>query len=243
MFDLTIVGGEVIDGTGAPRRRADVGITGGRIVEIGDLAGPSARRIDAAGKVVTPGFIDVHTHYDAQVAWDPYLTPSPLHGVTTVIGGNCGFTLAPMEEEAVPYLTAMLARVEGMPLASVRAGVDIRWRSFGEYLDTVEGNVGLNVGFLVGHSTVRRLVLGEDWRREASDEEIAEMCTSRRSQSDVGSARVLVVVGGDAQRRRRRPDPIAICPGGGVAPPFGYPSRTPRNLARVHTMGKRTVPR
>jgi N-acyl-D-aspartate/D-glutamate deacylase len=175
VFDLTIVGGEVIDGTGAPRRRADVGITGGRIVEIGDLAGPSARCIDATGKVVTPGFIDVHTHYDAQVAWDPYLTPSPLHGVTTVIGGNCGFTLAPMEEQAVDYLTAMLARVEGMPLASVRAGVDITWRSFGEYLDTVEGNVGLNVGFLVGHSTVRRLVLGEDWRREASDEEIAEM--------------------------------------------------------------------
>ena len=176
MLDVAIVGGEVIDGSGTPRRRADVGMRDGRIVEIGDLEEPAARRIDAVGKVVTPGFIDVHTHYDAQAAWDPYLTPSPLHGVTTAIGGNCGFTLAPMEEEAIDYLTAMLARVEGIPLATIRAGVDIRWRSFGEYLDTIEGNVGLNVGFLVGHSTVRRLVLGEDWRREARDEEIEEMC-------------------------------------------------------------------
>jgi N-acyl-D-aspartate/D-glutamate deacylase len=175
VLDVAIVGGEVIDGTGAPRRRADVGIRDGRIVEIGDLEEPATRRIDAGGKVVTPGFIDVHTHYDAQVAWDPYLTPSPFHGVTTVIGGNCGFTLAPMEEEAISYLTAMLARVEGMPVASIRAGVDITWRSFSEYLDTMEGNVGLNVGFLVGHSTVRRLVLGEDWRREARGEEIEEM--------------------------------------------------------------------
>jgi N-acyl-D-aspartate/D-glutamate deacylase len=161
VLDVAIVGGEVIDGTGALRRRADVGIRGGQIVQIGVLEESAARRIDAAGKVVTPGFIDVHTHYDAQVAWDPYLTPSPLHGVTTAIGGNCGFTLAPMEEEAIDYLTAMLARVEGMPLATVRAGVDIKWRSFGEYLDTIEGHAGLNVGFLVGHSTVRRLVLGE----------------------------------------------------------------------------------
>jgi N-acyl-D-aspartate/D-glutamate deacylase len=175
VFDIAIVGGEVIDGTGAPRRRGDIGIKNGRIVEIGELGERSSRQIDATGKVVAPGFIDVHTHYDAQVAWDPYLTPSPLHGVTTVIGGNCGFTLAPMEAEAMSYLTSMLARVEGMPLASVRAGVDITWRSFGEYLDTLEGGVGLNVGFLVGHSTVRRLVLGQDWRREASGKEIEEM--------------------------------------------------------------------
>ncbi len=175
MFDVAIVGGEVIDGTGAPRRRADVGIRDGRIVEIGELVGRADRVIDAEGKVVTPGFIDVHTHYDAQVAWDPYVTPSPFHGVTTIIGGNCGFTLAPMEEEAIDYLTSMLARVEGMPLASVRAGVDISWRSFGEYLDTLEGKAGLNVGFLVGHSTVRRLVLGQDWQRAARSEEIDEM--------------------------------------------------------------------
>ncbi len=175
MLDIAIVGGEVIDGTGASRRHGDVGIRDGRIVAIGDLDEPAARRIDAVGKVVTPGFIDVHTHYDAQVAWDPYLTPSPLHGVTTAIGGNCGFTLAPMAQGAIDYLTAMLARVEGMPLSAIRAGVDITWRSFGEYLDSIAGHVALNVGFLVGHSTVRRLVLGEDWRRAAGDEEIEEM--------------------------------------------------------------------
>ncbi len=175
MLDVAIVGGEVVDGTGAGRRHADIGIKAGRIVAIGSLDEPAVRRVDAAGKVVTPGFIDVHTHYDAQVTWDPYLTPSPLHGVTTVVGGNCGFTLAPMEDEASDYLTAMLARVEGMPLDSLRAGVDMRWRTFGEYLDAIDGNVAVNAGFLVGHSTVRRLVLGADWRRPATDDEVDTM--------------------------------------------------------------------
>jgi N-acyl-D-aspartate/D-glutamate deacylase len=175
MLDVVIVGGEVIDGTGAPSRRADVGIKAGRVVIIGEVDEPATRRLEADGKVVAPGFIDVHTHYDAQITWDPYLTPSPLHGVTTVLGGNCGFTLAPMEGEAVEYLTAMLARVEGMPLASVRSGVDFSWRSFTEYLDAIEGRIALNAGFLVGHSTVRRLVLGDDWRRTADEDEVETM--------------------------------------------------------------------
>jgi N-acyl-D-aspartate/D-glutamate deacylase len=175
VLDVAIVGGEVVDGTGRPRRRADVGIRDGRIVAIGELDEPARRRIDASGRIVAPGFVDVHTHYDAQVAWDPYLTPSPLHGVTTVIGGNCGFTLAPMEPEAVDYVTTMLARVEGMPLDSVRAGVDIRWRTFAEYLASLDGKTALNAGFLVGHSTVRRIVLGDDWRRQATDDEIGAM--------------------------------------------------------------------
>jgi N-acyl-D-aspartate/D-glutamate deacylase len=175
MLDYAILGGEVIDGTGVPRRRADVGIRDGRIVALGELNEAAARRIDATGMIVAPGFIDVHTHYDAQIAWDPQLTPSPLHGVTTVLGGNCGFTLAPMEEEAFEYLSAMLARVEGMPLDSVRAGVDPHWRTFGEYLDGLDGRVGVNAGFLVGHSTVRRIVLGQDWQRAATDDEIESM--------------------------------------------------------------------
>ncbi len=175
MLDVAIVGGEVIDGTGAPRRRADVGIRDGRIVQVGSLDEKAHRRIDAEGKVVTPGLIDVHTHYDAQWAWDATLSPSLFHGVTTALAGNCGFTLAPMEEEAAGYLTAMLARVEGMPLASLRQGLDIHWRSFAEFLGAVDGNVAINVGFMVGHSTVRRLTLGDDWRRPATEAEIATM--------------------------------------------------------------------
>ncbi|MGE3447562.1 MAG: amidohydrolase family protein [Microbacteriaceae bacterium] len=175
MLDVAIVGGDVIDGSGGPRVRADVGIAGGRVVAVGDLDERARRTIDATGRAVCPGFIDVHTHYDAQVLWDGDLTPSPLHGVTTALGGNCGFTLAPMTDEALGYVAAMLARVEGMSLSTLDAAVDVSWRTFGEYLDRLEGRVALNVGFLVGHSTVRRLVLGEDWRRAATAGEIDAM--------------------------------------------------------------------
>src|SRR5690606_12801870 len=112
VHDVKIVGGFVVDGTGAPRRRADVAIDGDRIVAIGDDVGPARRTIDAEGRCVTPGFIDVHTHLDVQGFWDTTLSPSPLHGVTTVIGGNCGFTVAPLDDKAAAYLLPMLARVE-----------------------------------------------------------------------------------------------------------------------------------
>ena len=159
-FDMIIRDGDVIDGTGAAARRADVAIADGKVVEIGEVEGSAHQVIDAEGLVVAPGIVDLHTHYDAQVLWDPACTPSSLHGVTTVISGNCGFTIAPVEPTETDYLARMLSHVEGIPLDALQAGVDFRWRSFGDYLDRLDGNLGINMGLLVGHSALRRVVMG-----------------------------------------------------------------------------------
>ena len=176
MLDLLVRGADVIDGTGAPRRRADVGVRDGRIVAIGAVDEDATTVIDGDGLVVAPGFVDLHTHYDAQVLWDSALTPSPLHGVTTIVGGNCGFTIAPVEPSEIDYLTRMLARVEGMPLESLVASVPYDWRTFGEYLDRIDGTTAVNAGFLVGHSAIRRCVMGDDAvGKPASEEQIDAM--------------------------------------------------------------------
>jgi N-acyl-D-aspartate/D-glutamate deacylase len=178
MLDLVIRGADVVDGTGAPRRRADIGVRDGRVVAIGAVDEDATTVIDADGLVVAPGFIDIHTHYDAQVLWDPALTPSPLHGVTTVVGGNCGFTIAPVEPSETDYLTRMLARVEGMPLESLVASVPYDWRTFAEYLDRIDGTTAVNAGFLVGHSAIRRCVMGDDAvGKPASQDQIDAMAS------------------------------------------------------------------
>src|SRR5438132_14390582 len=154
MLDMIIRGGTVVDGTGAPGRIDDVGISNGRITTIGEIDEKATHTIDAEGKVVAPGFVDIHTHYDAQVFWDTTLSPSPLHGVTTVIGGNCGFTIAPLttspnervRDEDADYLMRMLARVEGMPLASLQEGVPWDWTTFQDYLARIDGTLAPNAG-------------------------------------------------------------------------------------------------
>jgi N-acyl-D-aspartate/D-glutamate deacylase len=160
MLDLKIQGGQIVDGSGAPRRRGDIGVRDGRIVALGGVTEPARETLDAAGQVVAPGFIDIHTHYDAQAFWDPTLSPSCYHGVTTVLGGFCGFSIAPLRPESSAYLMHMLARVEGMPLHSLAAGVPWDWTSFGDFLNRLEGRLAINAGFLAGHSAIRRHVMG-----------------------------------------------------------------------------------
>lgn len=186
-FDVAITGGVVVDGTGAQPFRADVGITNGRIAEIGTLTDTARETIDATDLVVSPGFIDLHTHYDAQAFWDSTLSPSPMHGVTTVIGGNCGFTIAPLTPQDGDYLMRMLARVEGMPLESLAEGVPWNWSSTADYLDALDGTLLPNAGFLVGHSALRRVVMHDDANsREATPTEIDQMVALLRAGLQAG---------------------------------------------------------
>jgi N-acyl-D-aspartate/D-glutamate deacylase len=174
MLDVLIKGATVVDGTGSARYAGDVGVRAGRIVALGpagSVTEAARQTVDATGMVVAPGFVDIHTHYDAQLFWDPALSPSSLHGVTTAIGGNCGFTIAPIADEHADYLMRMLARVEGMPLESLAQGVPWgEWRTFGEWLDRIEGTMAVNTGFLAGHSAIRRVVLGDDMHEPAPSE-------------------------------------------------------------------------
>ncbi|HXY94458.1 MAG TPA: amidohydrolase family protein [Acidimicrobiia bacterium] len=176
MFDLLIAGGTVVDGSGAPPRTADIAVTDGRIAAVGRVDGAATRVLDADGLVVTPGFVDIHTHYDAQLHWDPTASPASWHGVTTVLTGNCGFTLAPSRPEDVDWLLLMLSRVEGMAPDALAAGVPFRGGGLGEFLAGLEGHLGVNVGANVGHCAVRRYVMGDDAsERAATDDEIDEM--------------------------------------------------------------------
>lgn len=188
-IDLLITNGLVIDGTGLPRRRADVAIRDGRIVGIGHFDEKSAERVmDVEGRVVAPGIVDPHTHYDPQLTFEPYGTSSCYHGVTTVVAGNCGFSIAPARTEDRGFITQIFARVEDMSPGSL-AGIPWDFESFPEYLAAREGHLGINAAFYVGHCNVRRWVMGGDsHKREATPEEVDGMRRLVREAMEAGAA-------------------------------------------------------
>ena len=175
-YDLIIRGGRVVDGSGLPSYVADVGVKDGKIAEVGRLKDGAARTIDAAGLAVSPGFIDHHTHLDAQMLWDPYGTCEPQHGITSVVMGNCGLSLAPRRTGIEDAIVKSFVRVEAMPRVALEQGVKWNWQSYGEYLDNFDGKVGINVGGLVGHIVVRHNVMGEEAvERSATAAEVQKM--------------------------------------------------------------------
>ena len=190
-YDLLIRGGNLVDGSGEASRLGDLAIRDGQIAAIGQISGDADQTLDASGCAVAPGFVDIHTHYDAQIFWDRMLTISPWHGVTSVVMGNCGFGIAPTRAEHRDLILRTLESVEGMSLEALRAGVGDEWpfESFPEYLDAIEQRgTAINVGALIGHTPVRLYVMGEEaTEREATDDEIAQMRRIVREAIDAGA--------------------------------------------------------
>ena len=175
--DLLIKDGTVIDGTGAPPVRADVAVDGDKISEIGDISADAIKTISAEDKIVTPGFVDLHTHFDAQAGWDPYLTPVSWHGVTTALFGNCGVTFAPCKPQDQDFLAGMMETVEDIPKNAILTGLPWDWVSYGEYLNSVESlDPAINITGLVGHCASRFYVMGErSITDDATDDEIEQI--------------------------------------------------------------------
>ncbi len=176
--DVVIRGGTVVDGTGGPAYRADIAIEGGRISRIGRCDGPAREEIDARDRIVTPGFVDIHTHLDAQLLWDPLGSPSNQHGVTSVVVGNCGVGFAPCRPEDRDYLMFLMQGVEDIPVSAMAAGIDWSWQSFPEYLDALDARpLGLNVGAHLSHAPLRIHTMGQRGATtaQASDDELGVM--------------------------------------------------------------------
>jgi N-acyl-D-aspartate/D-glutamate deacylase len=192
-YDLKIAGGTIIDGSGQPRRRGDIGIVSGRIAALGDAPGRARETLDATGRIVAPGFVDIHTHYDAQILWDRMLSISPWHGVTTVVIGNCGFGVAPTRPQHRELILRTLEKVEGMSFDALTAGIGDDWpfETFPEYLDAIERRgAAINVGVLLGHTPLRLYVMGE-----AATERAATPEETERMRALVGEALAAGAVG------------------------------------------------
>ena len=163
MHDLVIRNGKIVDGTGEKPFIGDIGIDGNKITAVGEVNDTGQKEIDAKGKVVTPGWVDIHTHYDGQVCWDPFLTPSSWHGVTTVVMGNCGVGFAPVKPGSEDYLIQLMEGVEDIPGTALHDGIDFDWESFPEYLDAIDKKeFVVDVGAMIGHGPVRSYVMGYD---------------------------------------------------------------------------------
>jgi N-acyl-D-amino-acid deacylase len=187
-YDLLIKNGRVIDGSGRPAYHGDVGVAKGKIVELGRLSGSARQTIEADGRVVSPGFVDNHCHYDAQVVWDPLCTYSCHHGSTTVIIGNCSLALAPVKPEAREKLAGMLSYVEAIPMDVLQAGVPWNWETFPQYMSAIGQRLGVNVGTLVGHSAVRLYAMGEECSdRDATPDELETMRRLVRESLEAGA--------------------------------------------------------
>ncbi|MDQ6697619.1 MAG: amidohydrolase family protein, partial [Actinomycetota bacterium] len=189
MHDVVIRGGTVVDGTGADSRVSDVAITGGVITEVGAVDGPTRRELDADGLLVTPGIVDVHTHFDGQITWDPLLTPSCWHGVTTVVMGNCGVGFAPVQPDRREWLIGLMEGVEDIPGAALSEGIVWNWESYPEYLDAVAARpMALDVGSLIPHGAVRGYVMGERGAQNepATEDDIAAMAAIVREGMQAG---------------------------------------------------------
>ncbi len=189
-FDLVIRGGQVIDGSGSPGQIADIAVRDGLVVEVGEVLGTGTQEIDAAGLIVTPGWVDIHTHYDAQATWDPELTPSGWHGVTTVVVGNCGVGFAPVNPDEQEFLVRVMEGVEDIPGAALTEGINWGWETFPEYLDALDKlDWVCDVGTQVPHVAVRTYVMGErgSLNNEATRTEREQMATITREALDSGA--------------------------------------------------------
>src|SRR5579864_2305988 len=203
-------GATVVDGTGGPSRRADVEVVDGRIGAVGEVDGDGTEEVDLSGLVLCPGFVDIHTHFDAQVFWDRNLTPSSWHGVTTVVQGNCGFGIAPARPDDRDLIMETLELVEGMKLETLRAGITWGFETFPQYLDTLRAlPKRINVAAFVPHSMVRLYVMGADaaFSRAATDEEIADICRTMREALDAGAIGISTSQAPSHQGPQGRPVP------------------------------------